>query len=372
MKKAIKQNPIFRRTEIILITVMWLIMIFAPILFRNTTDSLTWEVALKPLDTLGLVFLLFLINRFFLVPKLLFKKKTIKYFASVIALIALVTIGFQFFLPKDTLRSRHEMQNSRRMPPPPDRQFSPNRNQNLPPMQNLPGQPLPPFINLLIFSFLTIGFDTGLRASFEWAKSEKEKEELEKENVENLLEMLRHQVSPHFFMNTLNNIHTLIDISGESAKDAVMKLSKMMRYLLYETSNDTTTVQKETEFIESYVELMKLRVSEKVDIQVNMPSHIPNKNLPPLLFTSFIENAFKHGVSYQKASFIYIDLKVDENKLILEVKNSQGAVSKDEEGSGIGLENVKKRLKLLYQKNFILNISDTPEQYAIHLSIPLS
>lgn len=367
-----KQKSIFRRTEVILITCMWLIMIFAPVLFRSTTDSLTWKLALRPLDTLVLVFILFLINRFFLVPKLLFKKKSIKYFASVIGLIAVFTIGFLALQPKDTIRPMHEMQNNRGMPSPPNNQFRPNRNQNPPPMQNRPGQPLPPFVNLLIFSFLIIGFDTGLRASFEWAKSEKEKEELEKENVENLLEMLRHQVSPHFFMNTLNNIHTLIDISGESAKDAVMKLSKMMRYLLYETANDTTTVQKEAEFIESYVELMKLRVSEKVDIQVNLPAHIPNRNLPPLLFTSFIENAFKHGVSYQKASFIYIDLKVNENYLILEVKNSQGAVSKDEEGSGIGLENVKKRLNLLYQNNFILKISDTPEQYAIHLSIPLS
>lgn len=367
-----KQNPIIRRTEIILITFMWLIMIFAPILFRNTTDSLTWEVALRPLDILVLVFILFLINRFFLVPKLLFKKKTITYFASVITLIAVFTMGFLFFQPKDMLGPMHERQNNRRMPPPPSNQFSPNRNQNLPPMPNRPEQALPPFINLLIFSFLIIGFDTGLRVSFEWAKSEKEKEELEKENVENLLEMLRHQVSPHFFMNTLNNIHTLIDISGETAKDAVMKLSKMMRYLLYETANDTTTLQKEAEFIESYVELMKLRVSEKVDIQVNLPTQVPNKNLPPLLFTSFIENAFKHGVSYQKASFIYIKLKVDGDRLILDVKNSQGAISYDEEGSGIGLQNVKKRLNLLYQNNFILNISDTPEQYAIHLSIPLS
>ena len=353
---------------------MWLVMIIAPILFRSSKESLTLEVALIPLGTLIPLFILFLINRLFLVPKLLFKKKTLKYFMAVIGLISIFTIGILVYQPQKSKlrRPRPEMMEGRRMPPPQNQARPNNRRLPPPPIENRPQQPLPQFVNFLIFSFLIIGFDTGLRTSFEWANSEKRKEELEKENAENLLEMLRHQVSPHFFMNTLNNIHTLIDISGETAKDAVMKLSKMMRYLLYETANDTTTLQKEVEFIESYVELMKLRVSEKVDIQINLPDHLPNKNLAPLLFTSFIENAFKHGVSYQKPSFIHIQLQADEKRLLLQVKNSQGAVSKDEEASGIGLKNVKKRLELLFQENFQLDIFDEKEEYTIHLSIPLS
>lgn len=369
-----KQNKLFRKSEILLITFMWLVMIIAPILFRSSKESLTLEAAFIPLETLVPLFILFLVNRLLLVPKLLFKKKTLKYFISVIVLISIFTLGLVVFQPENGRlnRPRPEMMEGRRLPLR-QNEVGPN-NRRLPPphINNRPEQPLPHFVNFLIFSFLIIGFDTGLRASFEWANSEKQKEELEKENAENLLEMLRHQVSPHFFMNTLNNIHTLIDISGETAKDAVMKLSKMMRYLLYETANDTTTLQKEVEFIESYVELMKLRVSEKVDIQVNLPTQIPIKNLPPLLFTSFIENAFKHGVSYQKPSYIHIQLLTDEKRLVLQVKNSQGMVSKDEEGSGIGLENVKKRLELLYLDNYQLDIFNKKEEYAIHLSIPLS
>ncbi len=369
-----KKNKLFRRSEILLITFMWLVMLIAPILFRNSNESFTWEMVLKPLESIIPLFILFLINRLFLVPKFLFKKKTAKYFVSVLTLVAIFTLGLIAFNTPDKRGSRPniKLQEGRRMPPPHDSMRPDERRMPPPPKQNRPGQPLPPFVNFVIFSILIIGFDTGLRASFEWANSEKQKEELEKENVENLLEMLRHQVSPHFFMNTLNNIHTLIDISGETAKDAVMKLSKMMRYLLYDSANETTTVQKEVEFIESYVELMKLRVSEKVDIQVKLPGSVPNKKLAPLLFTSFIENAFKHGVSYQKPSFIHIELKTDEERLLLQVRNSQGNAIKDEEGSGIGLENVRKRLDLLYQNNYRLDIFDNENEYAIHLSLPLS
>lgn len=369
-----KQNKIFGKSELLLITFMWLVMIIAPILFRSSKESLTWVDTLIPLKTLVPLFVLFLINRLLLVPKLLFKKKSLKYFMSVIVLISIFTLGLVVFQPQKAKLRRPppEMMEGERVPPAQNQLGTNSRRLPPPLIENRPEQPLPHFVNFLIFSFLIIGFDTGLRASFEWANSEKQKEELEKENAENLLEMLRHQVSPHFFMNTLNNIHTLIDISGETAKDAVMKLSKMMRYLLYETANDTTTLQKEVEFIESYVELMKLRVSEKVDIKVNLPNQVPNKSLPPLLFTSFIENAFKHGVSYQKPSFIHIQLQADERRLVLQVKNSQGKVSKDEEGSGIGLENVKARLAILYKEDYQLDIFDEEKEYAIHLSIPLS
>ena len=350
-------------------------MIIAPILFRSSNETITWEMALQPLETLIPLFILFLFNRLFLVPKLLFKKKTSKYFISVISLIAIFTLGLVVFEAPNRKMQRPppEMRDGRRMPPPESQMDSNTRRMPPPHIQNnRPNQPLPAGLNFFIFSILIIGFDTGLRASFEWANSEKEKEELEKESTTHLLNMLRHQVSPHFFMNTLNNIHTLIDIDAEDAKDSVMKLSKMMRYLLYETANDKTTLAKEIEFIESYIELMKLRVSEKVDIQVNLPENPPIKSLPPLLFTSFIENAFKHGVSYQKDSFIHINLIADDKRLALQVKNSKGSKTETDEASGIGLENVKKRLALIYGEDYNLDIFDTTEDYSIHLSIPLT
>ena len=186
-------------------------------------------------------------------------------------------------------------------------------------------RPMPPFANFLIMSVLIVGFDTGLRSGLRLIESENEKVRLEKENVANQLVLLRNQVSPHFFMNTLNNIHSLIDINSEEAKEAIIKLSKMMRYLLYETETEKTTIKKEVEFLESYVNLMKLRFNEKVRITMNIPSVIPDRSLPPLLFTSLIENAFKHGISYLDESFITIDLVFGEERLLLVVKNSKPA-----------------------------------------------
>lgn len=364
------QKIILKRAEVILITFMWLVIIAAPLLFQNNFDEMTKEEALRPLVMVIPLFILFLINRLILVPKLLFKKLTIQYIISVILLVALLTFGLFFSKslkgPNPPMRDQFPMDQRRQAPPHIRGERKP------PPPRKEHRQPLPAYANFLIFSFLLIGFDTGLRTSFQWLKSEKEKEELEKESTSHLLNMLRHQVSPHFFMNTLNNIHTLIDIDAEDAKDSVMKLSKMMRYLLYETANDKTTLRKEIGFIESYIELMKSRVSEKVDIQVNLPENVPERSLPPLLFTSFIENAFKHGISYQKSSFIHINLIADNDRLALQIKNSKGAKVETGEASGIGLENVKKRLELIYGQDYNLDIFDHNDDFSIHLSIPLS
>ena len=135
--------------------------------------------------------------------------------------------------------------------------------------------------NFLIFSVLIVGFDTGLLSGLRWIGAENEKVRLEKENVATQLTLLRTQVSPHFFMNTLNNIHALVDSNTEEAKEAIIKLSKMMRYLLYETETEKTTLKKEVEFLESYINLMKLRFSEKVRITMNLPAVVPEASIPP-------------------------------------------------------------------------------------------
>ena len=123
-------------------------------------------------------------------------------------------------------------------------------------------------------------------------------------------------------MNTLNNIHALIDISTEDAKESVIKLSKLMRYLLYDSEQGNTKLSREIEFIKSYVDLMKLRYSSKVSIKLSFPEFIPSIDIPPMLFTSIVENAFKHGISYQHESYIEIVLNVDEKYVYFRIKNS--------------------------------------------------
>ncbi len=198
--------------------------------------------------------------------------------------------------------------------------------------------------------------------------TERIKQELEKENLETKLDFLKYQLSPHFFMNTLNNIHSLVDISSEKAKDSIIKLSKLMRYLLYDSAEGKTSMQKEIDFMKNYIELMKLRFSEKVKLDVSLPENTGNIKIPPLLFISFLENAFKHGISYQEESFIIIHLKVSDNKVYFYIKNSNHRKNNHNE-KGIGLDNIKKRLYLLYQNSYELIISDDKE-FIVELTIP--
>ncbi len=241
-----------------------------------------------------------------------------------------------------------------------------------PPMesQGLAPNPIPKYANFLILAVLLVGFDTGLKISMRWANLEQEKFKLQKENVENQMAFLKNQVSPHFFMNTLNNIHALIDIDAEEAKESIIKLSKLMRHLLYDSEEKLTPIKKEVEFIQSYIELMRLRFTDKVNIEVDIPEDIPDKSIPPLLFTSLLENAFKHGISYNQISFVKIVMSFSENRLNFGIENSNHPRD-TEASSGIGIENTKKRLSLLYKDNFDLEILEEKEIYKVNLSIPL-
>jgi hypothetical protein len=364
-------NKKIKYSEIVLITFVWLVILLTPILFREDIYSPVKRSVLIQLQILIPLLLLFLINRFILVPKLLFKGKQIFYIVSVLGIIILFTAGSFVY---DT--------SIKKIPPPGTQQVEDQIKQppyafpggvdrfgNLRPDQPRQPRPMPPFANFLILAILIVGFDTGLRSNLRWIEVENEKVRLEKDNVATQLVLLRNQVSPHFLMNTLNNIHSLVDVNTGEAKEAIIKLSKMMRYLLNETEN--TTLTREVEFLESYISLMKIRFNEKVLITLNLPKSIPEITIPPFIFTSLIENAFKHGISYKDESFINIDLIIGEEQLLLVVKNSKADQNQIKEYSGIGIDNTRKRLELLYGNNYHLDIIDNEDLFTVNLSIPL-
>ena len=171
------------------------------------------------------------------------------------------------------------------------------------------------------------------------------------------------------FMNTLNNIHALVDIDPEKAKDTILELSKMMRFVLYEGDKKGVPLSREFDFIRHYVTLMQLRYTDKVRISVDLPQEAPDKQIPPLMLITFIENAFKHGISYQHESFIDVKVAVND-KLHFTCRNSKADKPNEEKG-GVGLKNVKQRLNLLYDNNYTLNIQDEPDVYHVELTIPL-
>jgi len=226
-------------------------------------------------------------------------------------------------------------------------------------------------INYLFTSILISGFSIGLRVSGKLSQEEKQRKEADKERLNAELALLKNQVSPHFFFNTLNNIYSLVEINTDDAQKAILKLSKLMRYLLYESENGDTTLSREIEFMKNYIDLMILRVSSKVNLSVSFPEKYNDVTIAPLLFISFIENAFKHGISYREKSFIEIALNINNTVIEFSCSNSIN-IHKDEaieNIAGIGLENVRKRLALLYPNNHTLTISSKEEIYEVLLTI---
>lgn len=225
--------------------------------------------------------------------------------------------------------------------------------------------------NILLGFFMT-GLNMGIKLLYRSLRDEQQMEELKRQNLQAEMDYLRYQINPHFFMNTLNNIHALIDIDTEYAKSAVIELSKMMRYVLYESGSETISLKKDIQFIENYIELMRIRYDSSIDICLDYPATIPNKvAIPPLLLIVFVENAFKHGVSYNHASFIHIRIGYRDDAVTAVISNSSHEKSRPGT-TGIGLENVKKRLALIYQDNYTLSIDDSdPAVYTVKLIIPI-
>lgn len=188
------------------------------------------------------------------------------------------------------------------------------------------------------------------------------------------LEQLRYQVSPHFMMNTLNNIHALVDVDAERAKDAIVRMSRLMRHMLYEGGKPLVSLDSEVTFLRDYVELMRLRFTDAVSVTLDAPETVGDVMLPPLLFVNLVENAFKHGVSYSKPSFVDVRLSLsdDRREVSFCCVNSLSAASTDDERHGIGVQNTRKRLELLCRGRFNLSAVRLADRYVVTLSIQIA
>lgn len=225
----------------------------------------------------------------------------------------------------------------------------------------------------MLFGVMMGGANTMIKLYYRAIKIDQRMAVLERENIETQMEYLKYQINPHFLMNTLNNIHAMIDFDSDMAKKSVMDLSRMLRHILYDSDEQYTTLDKEVAFLENYIELMRIRYIDEVNIKFNTPDMNACRKikLPSLLFIVLVENAFKHGISYDKQSFIYIDITTYGKMLSCTVTNSRhpARVSKS---SGIGLKNISRRLKLLFDDDYKLRIDDDNEDiYRVELVIPI-
>lgn len=355
---SLKTNGNFGNALFMIMAFVWVLIFAIPLLTGDSNTRIDWHHVFKVWVDYSFVFVAFLVNHFLLFPQFL-KGKRILYFVMVAILLAVFALVSYYLNQVDAPHMqvlKPPMNGQPGMAPPPGKR---------------PGDMMTPFGNLLIIGILIIGFDDGLSFAGKWLQAEQNKIMLEKENIEHKMSFLQNQVSPHFFMNTLNNIHALVDIDTEEAKEAIIRLSQMMAYLLYESQTSKISLQKEIDFIKSYVELMKLRFSEEVDVRLEIPATLPDIKLPPLLTISYIENAFKHGVSYEKPSFIHIRYVFKEKNLYFEVKNTIHAKAGKPKNSGLGLQNARNRLDLIYAEKYNLEINQyRNELFTVTLKLP--
>ncbi len=209
-----------------------------------------------------------------------------------------------------------------------------------------------------------------IKFTVDWFKSQKQKSDLITQNQSSELALLRSQVNPHFLFNTLNNIYSLVYQKSDVAPDAVMKLSSIMRYMLYDANSDRVPLKKEIEYLISFIELQKLRMKNKDFVELNIVGDINEQLIVPMILIPFIENAFKHGSKKVVSPGIIINIQAVNNKISYEIINyiSDDIANKDITG-GIGLNNTKRRLELLYPNNHKLDIVQTKDKYIVQLEI---
>jgi two-component system, LytTR family, sensor kinase len=305
--------------------------------------------------------IIFYTNYFLLVPKLFFANRRFRYYVSVAVLLSF------FFVVSDQtnmaiFKSFGEPGKIEKQGPPPDQRVG-----HRPPFEAMHKY------NYGFNAIFLVFFSLGLRILERHSEIEKAQKELEKEKLNSELAFLKNQISPHFFFNTLNNIYSLIAINAEDSQKAVLKLSKMMRYLLYESEKGDAKLSSEIDFMNNYIDLMRLRMSDKVSLKVDFPEKYTDYTLPPLLFISFIENAFKHGISFRDKSFIEISLVSDESGIFFRSRNSVSPAAGEgqADSSGIGLGNVRKRLELLFPGKHDLKIEEKDSTFTVELKIDM-
>ncbi len=342
-----KQYILARNFGFYIMAFVFLILFLLPVLFTRVNGEISWLHIFKIWQDQVLLIPIFAINHWLFAPKFLLRQKFIIYCISILSFIATCSFSYYYY----------------------DNAYKPqiivvNKDQNKP-------TPIPPYAHLLMYALLIAGVDSGLLFSKKWHENEEKQYILEKQNSKMQLEMLRYQVSPHFLMNTLNNIYALIDIDSYKAKEAVMKLSKLMRYMLYENENAKVLISKEFEFVKSYIDLMKLRFDTDTIIELKLPDQYNDLEIPPLLFISFIENAFKHGGGNGNKSKIVISFGFEDKMLVFKCFNIKTNMKTNIENGGFGIENTKNRLNLFFAEKYLLSISSPEKYFDVTLKIPL-
>jgi len=363
---------------------IWSLLFLLPFLFypvRFEDKSIFFREAISKIFLVGMFYL----NYYVLLPRLFERKKYLIYFLLILSAIILA-VAQDIVVREKIIRARpFVIKMEETMSPriidgnPIGDVFGPFSDSILPPPpptlfeSRIWGVPRRIFIMSLnkVISFSLILFLIGglVRLSFSFIKNQNEKKILENENLNAEINSLKSQVNPHFLFNTLNGIYSLAHAGSKQTETTILKLSDLMRYVLYESGTEKVELKKDIQYISNYIDLQRLRLSSKVTIQYAVQGDPGNYYIAPLLLISFIENAFKHGISYTRPSLVQIWITVAEEALTLFVQNP--VIEKNSFASGLGLKNATRRLELLYPQKHSLNITKEEGLYIVKLKLDL-
>lgn len=330
----------------------WGIVFGFPLFFINRHgDSIGWMAYLRHCAVPFSFLIVFYLNYFLLIPRYLFGERVKEYFLINVVLLAAMSLGLHFWQEYYAL-SFLSSEKKPKFPGPPGWVF---------------------FVRDIFSMVLTIGLSAAIRITARWGETEAARREAERVRTEAELKNLRNQLNPHFLLNTLNNIYALITFDTDKAQLAVQELSRLLHHVLYDNQQTYVSLGKEMDFIRNYIELMRIRLTPNVTVETHIEiSPDSRTQIAPLIFISLIENAFKHGISPTSPSFIHISFSETATEVCCEIRNSYHPKNEtDKSGSGIGLEQVSKRLELLYpnRHEWRRGVSDDKKEYDSHLII---
>lgn len=352
MGQALKQKTRGSWNNLFVHLLLWGVIFILPYFFIDSERIFTWRPFLRSIPEMLGFLLVFYLNFFLLIDQLLFKGKTRAYILWNIVLIIAVSFIMHFTRELLELLMPHLRPRWR-------------------------GRPNNYFLLLFLLRnstslFMMMGLSVALKMTVRWLQVENERKELAKAKSEAELQNLKNQINPHFLLNTLNNIYALIEFNPPKAQQAVMDLSKLLRHLLYDNNQNFVPLRQEAEFMRNYIELMRIRLADHVQLTTRFDyPDTANTLISPLIFISLVENAFKHGISGEHDSFIEISLReYDDGKVEFATRNSYFPKSdSDKSGSGIGLDLVKRKLELLYPESYLWHTTVENDVYSTVLVI---
>jgi signal transduction histidine kinase len=226
------------------------------------------------------------------------------------------------------------------------------------------------FINTIFITTIFLFLSTVLKFTIDWFLNGRIQRDLENQRLTAELSFLKSQINPHFLFNSLNSIYSLAYQKSDTTPEAILKLSEIMRYMLYECNDNKVELSKELQYLQNYIDLQKIRFGNKAFIDFQVKGEVTNQHIVPLLLISFIENAFKHGIANDATSPIKLKINLEDGHLYFFIQNKKHTHNRDSSG-GIGLNNVRRRLDLLYPGKYNLEIRDEADTYTCQLSLVL-